>query len=280
MYWGAYVMSTDERTHLTPEKTLERRQGASRYEISFPSNGALDQDQEWCLLRVDGSERRLRFHDYGEIYEIPGLYEQLFYEHLQCSSPETVVGLLGRELERSGVEPPTLRALDVGAGNGMVGERLATLGAGTIVGTDILPEAEAATERDRPDIYEDYHVLDLTALDDGVRNELESDRFNALTCVAALGFGDMPPAAFATAYDVLVPGAWLAFSIKEDFLNDGDGSGFSRLIRELAERGMVEISAKERYRHRLSANRKPVHYVAIVATKQGAEQAGPIAAEL
>ena len=262
---------------MTPEKTLERRAGAGRYEISFPSNGRLDQDEEWCVVRVDGSERRLRFHDYGEIYDVPGLYEQLFYEHLECRSPKTVVGLLGRELERSGVEPRALNALDVGAGNGMVAEQLAVLGTGTIVGTDILSEAAAAAERDRPKVYEDYLVLDLTALDPDVRRDLESRGFNALTCVAALGFGDMPPLAFATAYDVLAPDAWLAFSIKEDFLHDGEGSGFSRLIRELEAKGMVDFRAQERYRHRLSSSGEPVHYMAIVARKQGSGRATPLA---
>jgi predicted TPR repeat methyltransferase len=265
---------------LTPEKTLERRAGASDYEISFPSNGALDQDEEWCLLRVDGRERRLRFHDYDKIYELPGLYEQLFYEHLECRSPKTVVGLLGRELERAGVEPRALRALDVGAGNGMVGEQLAVLGTGKIVGTDIISEAAAATERDRPDVYDDYLVVDLTAVDDRVREGLEARRLNALTCVAALGFGDMPPLAFATAYDMLVPDAWLAFSIKEDFLYDGDGSGFSHLIRELVDREMVDVRAEERYRHRISSSGDPVHYVAIVARKKGTDAAVPVAADL
>ena len=37
---------------------------------------------------------RLRFHDYGSIYERPGLYEYLFYDLLECRSPERGVGLL------------------------------------------------------------------------------------------------------------------------------------------------------------------------------------------
>jgi SAM-dependent methyltransferase len=271
---------SSERTDLTPEDTLERRPSAQRYEITFPANGALDQDQEWCLVRLDGSERRVRFHDYGEIYEVPGLYEQLFYDHLECCSPQTVAGLLGRELEHSGVDPATLSVLDVGAGNGMVGERLAELGAGRIVGTDIIPQAAAAAERDRPGVYDDYPVLDLTALDEHMRRDLESREFNLLTCVAALGFGDLPPEAFATAYDVLAADAWLAFSIKEDFLRDEDGSGFAGLVRELVERGMVEIRAQERYRHRLSSSGDPVYYVAIVAARRSSDPAQPLVAAL
>jgi SAM-dependent methyltransferase len=272
---GAY--SIERKDQLTIPETKERGERATSYEITFPSNGALSQDEEWCIVRADGVERRLRFHDYGEIYDLPGLYEQLFYEHLKCCSPETVVGLLERELRSSGIDPRRLSVLDVGAGNGMVGERLASIGASSIVGADIIPEAARATERDRPDVYDDYLVVDLTALDDGVRRHLESRRLNLLTSVAALGFGDIPPAAFATAYDLLAQEGWLAFCIKEDFLeDDAVGSGFARLIRELVERGLVEIRAQERYRHRLSSSGEPLHYVALVASKRSPEPAGPL----
>ena len=231
-------------------------------------------------MRENGATRRVRFHDYGEIYELPGLYERLFYDHLKCTSPETVARLLEGELERAGVDPGTLNVLDVGAGNGMVGEQLAQVGAGTVVGVDIIPEAAAAAERDRPGIYDDYLVLDLTALDAESRSDLESRELTALTCVAALGFGDIPPVAFATAYDVLAPGAWLAFSIKEDFLEERSGGGFARLVRELVDSGMVEIREQRRYRHRLSARGEPVHYIALVAVKQSPEQAAPLASQL
>lgn len=231
-------------------------------------------------MRENGATRKVRFHDYGEIYELPGLYELLFYDHLKCTSPETVARLLREELERAGVEPRSLNVLDVGAGNGMVGEQLAEAGADTIVGVDIIPQAAEAAERDRPGIYDDYLVLDLTALDDGVRRDLESRELNALTCVAALGFGDIPPAAFAAAYDLLVPGGWLAFSIKEDFLEERGGNGFARLIRELVDRGMVEIRTQQRYRHRLLASGEPVHYIALVAAKREPEPAAPLAARL
>ena len=265
---------------LTPRDTLQSSDTATGYEITFPENGGLGQDQEWCLVREGGATRKMRFHDYGDIYEVPGLYEQLFYEHLECSSPETVARLFARELTRSGVDAGTLNVLDVGAGNGMVGEQLAEIGARTIVGVDIIPQAAAAAERDRPGLYDDYLVVDLTALHDEVRRDLESRELNVLTCVAALGFGDIPPAAFAAAYDVLVPDGWLAFSIKEDFLEERGGSGFARLMRELVDRGMVEIRAQRRYRHRLSTSGEPVHYIALVAAKRGPEPAAALAEQL
>ncbi|MDQ6805279.1 MAG: methyltransferase, partial [Actinomycetota bacterium] len=112
------------------------------------STGALmSQDEEWCEVGVNGSRRRIRFHDYAAIYDIAGLYEHLFYEKLECSSPQTVTALLADELDRSGTDPESLVALDLGAGNGMVGEQLRGIGVQSVVGVDLLPEAAAAAER-------------------------------------------------------------------------------------------------------------------------------------
>ncbi|MGI8714508.1 MAG: hypothetical protein ACR2NR_15300 [Solirubrobacteraceae bacterium] len=105
---------------------------------------AVEQDEEWFDVFVGGEQRRIRFHDYGAIYDVPGLYEHLFYDELECVSPQTVVGLLNRELSSAGSDPASLVALDVGAGNGMVGEELRRLGVASIVGVDLLPEASAA----------------------------------------------------------------------------------------------------------------------------------------
>ena len=62
----------------------------NRYRIQFPPSDSQDlgQDEIFFTLIEDGEAKRLRFHDYDEIYKRPGLYEQLFYERLGCNSPE------------------------------------------------------------------------------------------------------------------------------------------------------------------------------------------------
>ena len=240
-----------------------------RFEIRFPRpEETIDQDEEWCEVGLNGARRRIRFHDYAEVYSIPGLYEQIFYDELQCSSPETVCGLLSEELAKADVDSSDLRVFDVGAGNGMVGEELERLGAGTLVGVDIIEEAAEAAQRDRAGLYDDYLVLDLTDIPADTRGQLEAERFNCLTSVAALGFGDIPPRAFAEAYNLIDDGGWIAFTIKEDFLGDEDKTGFSQLIEMMLEEGTLEARGKRRYRHRLSMAREPLHYVAMVARKK------------
>lgn len=236
-------------------------------EVDFPSVAQLDQDHEWCLAEIDGKTRRIRFHDYAAIYSVPGLYEHLFYDRLQCCSPETVVGLLEHELREEAADPRQIRALDLGAGNGMVGEELARLGVPTVVGVDLLEEAAAAAARDRPDVYDAYFPLDLTDPSGDELAALRAYDFDCLACVAALGFGDVPTEVFMAGFDLLAPGGWLAFNIKQEFLSRGDETGFSRLIRELAESGAIEVRARRAYRHRLSTSGQPLTYVAMVGRK-------------
>lgn len=240
--------------------------------VHLPAPGGADheQDSEWCVVETPQGRRRMRFHDYGALYEIPGLYERLFYDELQCTSPQVVRDLLENVLEARGAEPSELVVLDVGAGNGMVGEQLGELGAGSITGVDILDEAAAAAQRDRPGVYDDYRVVDLcdpAPTDDAA---LSAAGFNCLTSVAALGFGDIPPAAFAQAFDYVADGGLIAFTLKERFTRpEADESGFSQLIRALHDNGRIEPLVEHRYRHRLSVTGDPLHYVAYIAEKRG-----------
>jgi SAM-dependent methyltransferase len=240
------------------------------HQLRFPTaaDKDLDQDEEWCEVIVDGEARRVRFHDYGEIYAIPGLYEHLFYERLKCQSPGVVGDLLTEAVRAAGQDPATLRVLDLGAGNGIMGEALRHRGFEEIVGIDISPEAGEAVERDRPGLYAGYHVCDLLSPPGDVRRELEETRFGAMTSVAALGFGDVPPEVFRSAFEHVDDGGWIAFTIKQDFLGEGDDTGFDALIAELLDSGAIEERGRRRYRHRLDIHGRPLHYVAIVGVKR------------
>ena len=236
--------------------------------VRFPTDAeaAASQDTEWCEVEAGGDTHTIRFHDYHEIYEIPGLYERIFYEHLKCRSPGEVVGLLAEELAKAGAAPTDLSALDVGAGNGLVAEELKRIGVPEIVGVDIIEEAATAAERDRPSVYDEYVVCDLTDLDAGERARIGEP--SLMTTVAALGFDDMPPEAFAEAYNAAAADAWVAFNIKADFIDQVDESGFRGLIRRMVREEVFEVAATRRYVHRLSMAGEPLEYVAVVGRKR------------
>jgi predicted TPR repeat methyltransferase len=238
--------------------------------IAMPNVQAdnVGQDSEWCEAVVDGQKRRFRFHDYNRIYEVPGLYEEIFYEQLECCSPSTVANLMADLLDEFGDSDDCLRVLDVGAGNGMVGDELRARGAEHLVGVDIIPEARDAAHRDRPGVYDDYRVVDLTDLSEQEEERLRKHSLNSLTSVAALGFGDIPAEAFVKALDLIETPGWVAFTIKEDFLYEHDTTGFARLIRQLCRERVLQMHAYRRYQHRRSVSGEPLYYVAMIARKQ------------
>lgn len=246
---------------------------ADELEVLLPQAAAraedLDQQEEWCQLVSPEGVERIRFHDYDKIFSVPGLYERLYRDEVQCTSPTVVRELLRDELRDADVEPSSLRVLDLGAGNGMVAEELQELGAETIIGLDILPEAREAAERDRPGVYADYHVADLTAPDDTVDRALRAVDATCMTTVAALGFGDIPPRAFANTFEYLADDAWVAMTIKDDFVNRDDSSGFSRLLQRMNAEGALEVVTDHRYQHRLAVSGEPLFYHAYVGRKRG-----------
>ena len=238
-----------------------------KHTIEFPTidTNALTQDTAYFYLMQDGDSRKIRFHDYNEIYKIPGLYEELFYKQLKCQSPDKLRQMLKTQVGESFSD---LRVLDLGAGNGMMGEALKAEGASYIVGVDIIPEAEVATKRDRPGIYDGYFVEDFCNLSDERRQDLSSRSINCLTSVAALGFGDIPAKAFIEAFNLVENGGWIAFNIKETFVQDADTSGFSKLVKDLIISKYFDLYHFERYRHRMSLDGEPLYYMAIVGKKK------------
>jgi SAM-dependent methyltransferase len=238
------------------------------FAIRFPQEDkGRDQDGEWCEIYVDNGWRKLRLHDYDEIFSIPGLYEHLFGQILQCTSPQRIVSLLAECLREADLSPTQLRVLDVGAGNGMLGEQLRLHGVRSLIGLDIIPQAATAAERDRPCLYDQYLVADLCDLTVRQRRCLGDAKFNCLCTASALGFGDIPPRAFATAFNFIEDNGWLGFNIKENFLEGRDDTGFCRLIRALSDRKYIRIEAYRRYHHRLSIEGRPLMYVAMTARK-------------
>ena len=244
-------------------------QNRTRYNISLPrsTDDTLPQDEAYFYLLENDDPRQIRFHDYDEIYRYPGLYEQLFYDRLKCSSPRKIAEVLKYCVHQSEDNFTELRVLDLGAGNGMMGEALTKYGVSRLIGADIIEEAKVAVERDRVGVYDDYYVADFCELSDQQRSEIASWSLNALTVVAALGFDDIPPEAFIEGVNLIQSEGWVAFNIKETFLDYKDESGFSKAIRELIFSEYLDLYYLERYRHRLSIDGRPLFYFAVGGRK-------------
>lgn len=241
--------------------------------IKFPTAGQLDQDEEWCEVQIDGEWQKVRFHDYNDVYKVPGLYETIFYRTLMCNSPTRVCSLLSEVLVELNRNAADLRVLDLGAGNGMSGEALQNIGTRKIIGIDIIEEAKMAALRDRPWVYNEYKVADFTDIKPEDDEFFKAYKFNALMTVAALGFGDIPPLAFFNAYNYVEDDGLVIFNIRDQFMRLGSRSPFSELITKMIEKEVIEIETYKRYRHRLTVTGEPIYYVAIVARKKKSSMA-------
>jgi len=239
------------------------------YKVMLPEDACdLDQDEEYFTLVTDCETRRLRLHDYDKVYQVPGLYEEVVYDRLKCDSPRLVCSLLGKEMEAAEGRNANLRVLDFGAGNGMVGECLADrLDCEVLIGLDIIPEAQRAAKRDRPNIYDDYYVMDLSKPKKEDLRTLDRWNFNALLTVAALGFGDIPFQGFVHAFNLIDIGGWIAFNINDRYMSDTDDSGYGEVINQMMG-DSLHIHQIQRHCHRMAMNGEPIHYHAVIGQKR------------
>ncbi|MHC4090443.1 MAG: hypothetical protein ACYSVY_09240 [Planctomycetota bacterium] len=74
-----------------------------------PADLLLTQDEEWCVVRLNGEWREIRLHDYDELFSVPGLYERLIHDILKCDSPARIRNLFEAELAAGGTQAATLR---------------------------------------------------------------------------------------------------------------------------------------------------------------------------
>lgn len=236
-------------------------------QIPIVSN-ELDQDEEYILYDKGEKRKRIKLHDYKTIFSIPGLYEKVVYDMLECNSPKIITSLLKQEIDKiDDTNVSDLNVLDLGAGNGIVAEELVSHGVDTVVGVDIIDEAKEAAYRDRPEVYEDYLIVDLANPSQEIERKLENYDINCVTSVAALGFGDIPPLTLANAINFGNETSWIALTIKEEFFSEEDSSGMNDFFTELLQEEVIDIKTRQKYVHRKSLSGCKIDYDALIAVK-------------
>ena len=206
------------------------------------------------------NEATLKTHQYGEIYKVPGLYEFIFYETLQCRSHTFMVGMLEKALrqeENNGLLKSTF--LDFGAGTGLVGEELRKIGVERIIGLDILPRAMEAYQTAGGTSYEIYLIDNMSnPKKQTVQTIMEYGPHVAIT-VSALGFNDVPAVAFNNVLSFLAPNDLFAFNLCSKILENGQAE-YNEVISALEGCRKVEFLDKQKYVHRYSPGGKEILY--------------------
>jgi trans-aconitate methyltransferase len=226
------------------------------------------QEERFTVLHDDGREEVMRVHEYDRVYAVPGLYELVVQDELQCDSPRMLTESLAAAVTATGGSMADLRILDLGAGNGVLGETLRDGGVThSLVGLDPSTQAESAAERDRPGLYERY--LTCTLGEAPVADLVAEHGLNCLVAAGALGMGHISREEIETAWTAFGPGAWLAVTIHESVLGP-DGGEIGEFFAALRAGEMdTRVDTVERFRHRLQMAGGEIYYDVVVAQREG-----------
>ena len=223
-------------------------------------------DGEYVAL---SEHETIHLHDYPRIYAVPGLYEHIVQERLQCRSPQVAAEGFLRAITRLAMEPSSMTVLDVGSGTGLVGELVRGGGVARVVGVDALAEARAACLRDRPGVYADYLIGDLGSDSGTLPTQLRGYALGGLISAGAFGGTHAPPPALINALSVLPAGAPVAITIDERWMAGSDPAGFGAAIEQLVAQGALTLLERERFLHRITTTGEPIFYELILATTGG-----------
>jgi hypothetical protein len=210
-------------------------------------------------------ERLLQLH-YDRIYAVPGLYEHVVQERLQCRSPQVAAEGFLRGVAETRLQPSSLTVLDVGAGTGLVGDLLVRGGIRRMVGVDALPAAREACMRDRPGVYGAYLIGDLASGDSTLLAGLREQAPGGLVSAGAFGGTHAPPAALINALALLPSGAPVALTIDERWMDASDPDGFGVAVQRLIDQGDLEVVQRTRFKHRITTTGEPIFYELLVGT--------------
>jgi len=114
--------------------------------------------------------------------------------------------------------------LDVGAGTGLVAQRLTELGAGPVDGTDISPDMLDVARK--KNLYRRLFTGDITQ-----RLEVENDTYDGIISAGTFTLGHVGPEAFDELVRIARPGALFAITINNAHY---EAEGFAAKLEELS----------------------------------------------
>jgi predicted TPR repeat methyltransferase len=142
------------------------------------------------------------------------------------STPAVAAGFFGRY-----VKPEDGPVLDAGAGSGLMGEVLAPLGYGDLVGVDLSREMLELARR--KGVYKDLRQMEL-----GGRLDFPDDAFGSVVSTGVFAAGHAPPGSFDDLIRVTTPGGHVVFGVRTDVYLEG---GFKEKQDALEKEGRWQL---------------------------------------
>ncbi|MCI4663087.1 MAG: methyltransferase domain-containing protein [Neomegalonema sp.] len=238
------------------------------YNVRFEAPESGRQSDEYFLADIDGETRRFNIHNYDNLYSVPWLYDISIYHNLGCETPTEMSGAIAPVWRENDADGSGFSMLELGAGSGAFGHELRhTLKMKRLVGLDISAPASQAAERDRPGLYDAYHVADLTALSPELRAELEAEKFDVVGLASATGWGNhIPVGGFEVGFELLRSGGWFIFHVKP---NDPDPEcvALNDWVNDKIATGALVEKYRKSHFHRKSSGGGDIYYDVVIGVK-------------
>jgi predicted TPR repeat methyltransferase len=178
---------------------------------------------KWIYSSKDNEELAERYDEWAESYD----------QELEEDYGWQIPRLMADEL--SGFTPVNARILDAGAGTGLVGQFLGSLGYGNLVAMDL--SSEMLNKAREKGVYQEFHQMDL-----GETLDFPDDSFDAVVCAGVLTFSHAPARSLYEMVRVTKPGGHILYSLRTDAY---ESMGFEGITDELKSRQKWKLVEKK-----------------------------------
>ena len=178
---------------------------------------------QWVYSSTNNQELEERYDQWATEYD------KDLAEEFEWNAPQTAVDLFVKHV------PAGAKILDAGAGTGLVGEGLATLGFQDLYAMDLsLGMLEEARGKD---LYSDFQQMTL-----GEPLGYETDSFDAVISVGVFTTGHAPAHAFDELARITRPGGFIAFSLRADLYEEGGFKEHQAGMEDAGKWKLAEVS--------------------------------------
>ncbi len=192
---------------------------------------------KWIYSSKNTEELAERYDDWAESYD----------KELEEDYGWQIPQLMAEEL--SGFTPVNARILDAGAGTGLVGQFLGSLGYGNLVAMDL--SSEMLNKAREKDVYQEFHQMDM-----GETLDFPDDSFDAVVCAGVLTFSHAPAKSLYEMVRVTKPGGHILYSLRTDAY---ESMGFEGITGELESRQKWKLVEKKGHQSFAQKEQDVVH---------------------
>jgi ubiquinone/menaquinone biosynthesis C-methylase UbiE len=196
-----------------------------------------DDKLAWIYSSKNNEELAERYDQWA------GDYDQEIEGGYGWQIPQLMAETLTNYIPKSG------HILDAGAGTGLVGQYLGTLGYSSLVAIDI--SNEMLNQAREKNVYQEFYQMDLAE-----RLDFPDDTFDAVVCAGVLTFSHAPAMSLLEMARVTKPGGYILYSLRTDAF---DSMGFESIHKDMDSAGKWQLVEKKGHQSFTRKEQEVIH---------------------